>query len=106
MARLPDADQGELPLPRLDSGGAYCTGPGAFPGSRAADAGSKVDRDSGMAELLPEVAADRGGTVSGARSVHPVHEAEEHAPPHYGAGFDYPPRVGLLRLMTRRAVSA
>ena len=58
------------------------------------------DRDSGVAELLSEVAANRRGTLSGARSVHPVDEAEEHASSHHGAGADYAPGAGILRLRT------
>ena len=57
----------------------------------------------GMAELLLQVADDCAGTLSGARSVHPVDEAEEHAAPPEGRGTDYPPRPGILRLRTRFA---
>ena len=43
----------------------------------------------GVAELLLQVSADAAGTVSGARSVHSVDEAEEHAAPPQGRGPDY-----------------
>ena len=58
LAGLSDADQGEFPVPRLDSGGADCAGPGAVPRPGQAHAGAALDRHSGVAELLPEVAAD------------------------------------------------
>ena len=38
------------------------------------------------------------GTVSGARSLHPVDEAQEHAAPHHGRGPDHAPGAGVLRL--------
>ena len=98
LAWLPDAVEGELPVPRLDSGGAHRVGPGAVPRSGEAHAGAEIDRDSGVAELLSEVAADGRGALSGARSVHPVDEAEEHAAPHHGRGSDYAPGTGVLRL--------
>ena len=40
----------------------------------------------------------RAGALSGARSVHPVDEAEEHAAPHHGRGPDHAPGPGVLRL--------
>ena len=40
----------------------------------------------------------RRGTLSGARSVYPVDEAEEHAAPHHGRGPDHASRAGVLRL--------
>ncbi len=43
----------------------------------------------------PQIGA---GALSGARSVHPVDEAEEHAAAHHGRGPDYAPRPGILRL--------
>ena len=58
LAGLSDADQGELPVPRLDSGGADCAGPGAVPRPGQAHAGAALDRHSGVAELLSEIAAD------------------------------------------------
>ena len=42
---------------------------------------------------------DGAGAVSGARSVHPVDEAEEHAAAHHGRGFDHAPGAGVLRLV-------
>ena len=78
-------------------------GSGAFHGPGQAHAGAEFDWDSGVAELLSEVAADGKGALSGARSVHPIDEAEEHAAAHYGRGPDYPPGTGVLRL--RKAAS-
>ena len=40
----------------------------------------------------------RAGALSGARSVHPVDEAEEHAAPHHGRRPDHAPRPRVLRL--------
>ena len=60
---------------------------------------------SGVAELLSEVAADGAGALSGARSVYPVDEAEEHAAAHHGRGSDYAPGAGILRLSERRSGS-
>ena len=80
------------------SGRADCAGPGAVYGPGQAHAGAAVDRDSGVAELLSEVAAIGAGALSGARSVYSVDEAEEHAAAHYGNGFDYAPGPRLLRL--------
>ena len=53
--------------------------------------------DSGVAELLLQGAGQRAGCVSGARSVYPVDEAEEHAAAHHGRGPDHAPWPGLLR---------
>ena len=41
--------------------------------------------------------------VPGARSVHPVDEAEEHAAAHHGRGFDHAPGTGVLRLKVESA---
>ena len=57
-----------------------------------------LDRDSGVAELLPEVAADGRRALPGARSVYPVDEAEEHAAAHHGRAADYASWAGVLRL--------
>src|SRR5690242_12956894 len=100
MAALSDADQGGLPVPRLDSGGADrlrpCDvyGPGATRG---------VPRDTGMAEFLFQVADDGRGAVSGARPVYSVDEAEKYAAVDDGRGIDYPPRAGILRLGPTRS---
>ncbi len=58
----------------------------------------KLHRHPGVAELLPQVAADARGPVSGARSLHPVDEAQEHPAPHHGRRPDHPPRPRILRL--------
>src|SRR5215472_288880 len=95
MAWLPHADQGGLPVPRLDPGGPHRARPGSVsrPGAARGDA-----RNPGMAELLLQVANDRAGAVSGARSVHSVHEAEKHTTLDDGRGFDYALGTGILRL--------
>jgi hypothetical protein len=105
LAGLSDADQGELPVPRLDSGRADCAGPGAVSRPGQAHAGTALDRHSGVAELLSEVAADGAGALSGARSVYPVDEAEEHAAAHHGRGPDHAPGPGILRLEPRRTTA-
>src|ERR1019366_2994607 len=98
MARVSDADQGGLPVPRLDSCGADRARSGALPRSRAAHAGAAPPGDSGMAELLLQVADDGAGAVSGARSIHPAHEAEKHAAALEGRRVDYASGAGVLRL--------
>src|SRR5271157_121121 len=98
MARLSDADQGGLPVPRLDSCGADRARPGALPRPCAAHPGAAPPRNSGMAELLFQVADDGAGTVSGARSVHPAHKAEEHFAAPEGRRADYAFGAGVLRL--------
>ena len=71
---------------------------------RAPDAA--LDRHSGVAELLSEVAADGRGALSGARSVYPVDEAEEHAAPHHGRDADHASWAGVLRLSAGAASAA
>ena len=51
VARLPDADQGQLPVPRLDPGRAARARPGAVPRPRPA---RRHERHPGVAELLLE----------------------------------------------------
>src|ERR1700677_1753850 len=87
-------------MPRLHSGRADCARPGAVSGPGQARAGVAFAGHSGVAELLSEIAADGAGTLSGARSVHPVDEAEEHATAHHGRRSDHPPRPRILRLAT------
>src|SRR5207244_3619459 len=99
LARLPHADQGGLPLPRFDPGGADCARPGALPRPGTA---RRATRHPGVAELLFQVADVRAGALSRARSVHPVDEAEEYVALAARRGLDHPPRRGILRL-TRRA---
>src|SRR5208283_3920605 len=106
VAGLSHAAQGELSVPRLDLGRAHRAGPGAVSRSGEAHAGAEVDRDSGVAELLSQVAANAAGLVSGARSVHPVDEAEEHAAAHYGRRPGDAPGARLLRLAGWRNLKA
>src|SRR5579859_6533691 len=98
MARLSNADQSRFPVPRLDSGGADRARSGAFPRPRTAHARTAPPGNSGMAELLLQVADDGTGAVSGTRFVYPVDEAEEHAAALKGRGADYAFGAGILRL--------
>src|SRR5258706_12652276 len=98
MARVPDADQGGLPVPRLDSCGADRARSGAAPRSRAAHARAAPPRASGMVKLLLQVADDTAGLVSRARSLHPAHQAEEHAAVLEGRRVNYASGAGILRL--------
>src|SRR6266853_3638842 len=95
VAGLSDADQGGFPVPRLDPGSANRTGFGFVfgPGQARRNA-----RDSGMAELLLQVADVRAGALSRARPVHPVDAVEEYAAMDDGRGFNYASRAGVLRL--------
>ncbi len=76
LARLQDADQGRLPLPRLDPRGADRARPGAVHGPRQA---RRVPRHPGVAVVLLQVPARRARPHPGARPVHPAHAPEEHA---------------------------
>src|ERR1041385_898967 len=95
MARLSDADQGELPVPRF-----HPRGPD-HPGSRAAagpgSAGGHAGHP-GVAFFLLQGADDRARPVSGTRSLYSTHETEEYAPLDAWRGPDYPPWSRLLRL--------
>src|SRR5205085_8547554 len=51
-----------------------------------------------MAQLLFQITDDRTRAVSRARSVHSVHEAEEHTTACEGRGADHAPGSGVLRL--------
>jgi myo-inositol-1-phosphate synthase len=101
LARLSHAVEGQLPLPRLDSGRSDCARSGALPRFGQAHAGSQIPRHSGVVELLPEVSADCEGPLPGARSLHPVDETEEHIAPHYGRGSNHAPWPRVLRLRPR-----
>ena len=70
--------------------------PRAFHGPGEALDCAAGHRHSGVAELLFQVADDGAGTVSRARPVHPVDEAEEYAAPPDGQGDNYPLGIGLL----------
>src|SRR6266478_1848106 len=98
MARISDADQGGLPVSRLDSCGADRSRSGAVARPRATHSGAAPPGDSGMAELLLQVSDDAAGSVSGARSVHPAHKAKEHAAVPEGRRADYASGTGVLRL--------
>src|SRR5207253_10998494 len=95
LARLPHADQGGLPVPRFDPGGADRARPGAVPGPGKA---GRAGRHPGVAELLFQVAHVRAAALSRARPVHSVDEAEEHVTLAEGRRPDHPPRLGILRL--------
>src|SRR5579862_2247601 len=98
MAGISDADQGGLSVPRFDPCRADRAGLVPVPRSGEEDAFAAQYRHPGMAELLSEVAADRSGIVPGARSVHSVDEAEEHAAAYHGREPDHAPGAGVLRL--------
>src|SRR5205807_2937637 len=93
------ADQGGFPLPRFNPGGAHRAG--SLPVSRSgkAHAVAAQHRDPGVVELLSEIATNGGGALSGARSVHPVNEAEEYPASYHGRGPDHASGAGILRLM-------
>jgi hypothetical protein len=56
-------------------------------------------RSIGIQEwLLSQVAPVRPRPLSGARSLHPVDEAQKHPPPHHGRRPHHPPRPRILRL--------
>src|SRR5580704_9329572 len=101
MAWVSDADQGGFSLPRLDFGGADCAGFGFVFGFGAA---GWTPRDSGMVELLFQVADVRAGTLSGARSVHSIDEIEEYVAVDDGRGFDYALGRRVLRLRLARGL--
>ncbi len=76
VAGLPDADQDQLPLPRLDPGRAGRPRPAPLPRPGAA---RRDVEHPGVAELLLQEPDDGAGPVPRARSLHPADEAEEHA---------------------------
>ena len=55
----------------------------------------------GVAVVLLQEPDARAGAVSGARPVHPAHEAEEHAALHARRGTHHAPGTGVLRLKPR-----
>src|SRR5262249_44872946 len=95
LARLSDADQSRFSLPRFDSGGTNRAGPGDLLGFGTA---RRIPWNSGMAELLFQIADDGCGIVSRARSLHSIHEAEKHFALDDGRRTDHPPWAGILRL--------
>ena len=62
-------------------------------------------RHSGVAQLLLQIAHVRAGALSGARPLHSVHEAEEHAALDDGRGTDHAPRRRNTTIKARRAAS-
>src|SRR5260370_2651105 len=102
MAWLSHADQSGFFVPRFDSCRSHCPGSGFVPGFGAA---RRDARHPGVAELLLQVADDRAGLVSRARSVHTVDEAEEHVALDDGRGFDHAPGAGVLRLTVFGTIS-
>src|SRR5688572_31657145 len=95
MARLPDADQGELLVPRLDPGGATRARPRAL--SRLRQALAPLGHP-GVAELLLQE-PDRGArSQARARPLRAAHETEEHAPLASRRRRHLAPRSRVLRL--------
>ena len=76
VARLPDAVEGRLPVPRLDPRRAAGPRPRAVHRPRPA---RRPRRHPGVAELLLQEPPDATRALSRARPVHPAHQAEEHA---------------------------
>src|SRR6266700_5072237 len=95
MAGLSDADQSRFSMPRFDSGRAHRARPGSLPRSRQA---RRYARHSGMVELLFQVTDVRAGTLSRARPIHSVDEAEEYFALDDGRRSDHAPWAGILRL--------
>src|SRR5690242_12169363 len=98
MARLSDADQGGLSLPRFDPSRPHRPRPCAVHGPGPPDAPVARHRHPGMAELLLQVADVRPWALSGARFVHPAHEAEEHIAPSARGGTHHALGARILRL--------
>ena len=98
LARLPDAAQDQLPVPRQHPCGADRPGRGVVPRSREA---RRHGGHSGVAVVLFQGADVRQGAVSRARSVHSVDEAEEHAAVPRGRGANHASRTRILRLDRR-----
>ena len=76
LARLRDAAEDQFPVPRQHPGGAARPRPRAVPRPGAP---RRPERHPGMAVVLLEEPAARARRLSGARPLHPVDEAEEHA---------------------------
>src|SRR5207249_6164369 len=94
VARLSDADQGRLLVPRFDPGGADRARPRPVLRPRPARAAL---RHPGVALLLLQEPADRAGPLPRARPLHPADQAEEHAAVADGRGSDHPSRHRVLR---------
>src|SRR3954451_7792529 len=99
MAGLSDADQGGLPVSRFDSGRAAGARPRALHGPGATQFRATRTWHPGVAKLLLQIADHAARTLSGARSVHPIDEAEEHAAPLERRRTNHPLGTGVLRLV-------
>src|SRR3712207_5064244 len=95
---LPDADQDQLPLPRLDPRRADRARLRALLRLRPA---CRDEGDPGVAVVLLQEPDGGSGPAARARSVHPADEAEEHAPPSHGRGADHTPRARVLPAVAR-----
>jgi len=96
VARLPDADQDRLPVPRLDPRGADRPRPRPVPRPRQA---RRLLGHPGVAVVLLQEPDDQARPLPGARPVHPADEVEEHPPLHGRRGADHPPGRRLLRVL-------
>src|ERR1700678_1737007 len=102
MVGLSDADQNQLPLPRLDFSRAAGARYHAVYGPRAA---RRYARRAGMALLLFQGADDGPRPLSGARYFHPVDETEKYASLDEGRAIDHASRPRILRLRQHDARS-
>src|SRR5579885_3203492 len=95
MARLSDADQDQLPVPRLDPGRTAGAGPGAVPGFGPS---RRPARNPGMVVVLLQGPHARARHLSRARHFHPANEAQEHFALDARRRADHPFGPGILRL--------
>src|SRR5260370_38190852 len=93
---MPHADPGGVSRAGLDAGSADRARSGFVSGFGAArwPAGH-----TGMAEFLLQVADDRAEVVSGARPLHPTHEAQKYIALDDGRRPNHPSGPGILRLV-------
>ena len=94
LAGPPDADQGQLPLLRLNPRGAVGPRPRAV---RRPGQARGARRHPGVAVVLLQEPAPRPQPLPGARPVHPADQAQEHAALAGRRGADHAPGHGLLR---------
>src|SRR5258708_3887899 len=94
---IPDADQGELPVPQFDSRGAARPRPRALQRLRAS---RRHEGHPGVALLLLQEPHGGSRSPAGARSLHPADEAQEHASSPHGRRADHAPRTGVLPVVT------
>src|SRR6266581_295328 len=85
-------------MPRFDSCSSHCFGFSALSRSSAAQHSVAGNRNSGMVKFLFQITDDGPRTLSRARSVHSVDEAEEHVATFKRRRADHAPGVGILRL--------